>query len=125
MFFLRAYLNKQNLHPGAVNLFIHHLLRSVGWAFKSFVQTPFHVFAAGTYHDFTNTATRIPFDTLMYERAADNGHYIDEYTVLRGIALSFGRVAGLLLAIFLVGFVGLNWLFLIAAAASLFLGLLK
>lgn len=33
MFFLRAYLHKQNLHPGAVNLFIHHLLRSVGWAF--------------------------------------------------------------------------------------------
>jgi len=35
----------------------------------------------------------------MYEQAADSGHYIDEYTVLREIALSIGRVLMLLVLV--------------------------
>jgi len=30
MIFLRKYLLRQNFHPGAVNLFIHHGLRNLG-----------------------------------------------------------------------------------------------
>ncbi len=97
---------------------------ALGWVFKGLVQTPFEVFAAGTYHDLTSSATRISVDSLMYERTAHKGHYADEYSVLREISLSLGRTLILLIALLLVGFVDINALFWLAAVASLFIGLL-
>lgn len=100
------------------------LLYALGWVFKSFVGTPFEVFAAGSYHNLTGSAARISIDSLMYERAASSGHYIDEYSVLREVALSLGRVMMLTAAIALLYFVDMAVLFWIAAVASLFIGLL-
>ena len=62
-----------------------------------------------------------PFDTLVYEISADEGHYIDEFTVLREMALTFGRVITLAVVAFLLLFVSLEWTFIIAAGASLLL----
>ncbi len=64
----------------------------MGWVVKMFVGTGFQVFVASTYHSFANIVMRTPFDTLMYERAADSGHYVDEYTVVRELALGVGRM---------------------------------
>lgn len=95
---------------------------SVGWLLKIFVQTATQIFIVSSYHSFSQVVMRTPFDTLMYEKAADAGHYIDEYTVLREMSLNIGRV---LMAIFLLiafnFFGGLEISFALAAIAALFI----
>lgn len=97
---------------------------AIGWAIKIFIQTGFQIFVVSTYHSLTGIIKGIPFTTLIYEQMADRGHYIDEYTVLREVALNTGRVLMLVLCFILLGFIGLNWTFLLAAVASLFINIL-
>ena len=94
---------------------------AVGWIGKIFVVTAFQIFIVGFYHGITKIFTMTPFDTLVYEISADEGHYIDEFTVLREMALTFGRVITLAVVAFLLLFVSLEWTFIIAAGASLLL----
>lgn len=100
------------------------ILYSLGWLIKIFVQTGFHIFIVSTYHNLTAIAMRTPFDTLMYEKAADTGHYVDEYTVLREMALCLGRLVAIAVLFALLSFVGLNYAFIIAAVAVLFINLI-
>jgi len=92
---------------------------STGWVAKIFVTTAFHIFVASTYHSFALILMRTPFDAMMYERAADSGHYVDEYTVLREISLNIGRVIMIGLLFFLLSFVSIPIAFLLAALAAL------
>lgn len=108
----------------------HTLLRwgslfyALGWLFKIFVVTGFHIFIVGVYHQFSQIFKDTPFDTLNYEILADHGHYVDEYTVLKEIAVQTGKVIILALAIVVVFNLGLNWTFALAALASLLINLL-
>lgn len=98
-------------------------LDAVAWCVKMFVGTGFQIFVASTFHSFANIIMRTPFDALMYERAADSGHYVDEYTVVREIALNVGRLLmlGLIaLTFFLSG--SFVFSFLIAGLAALVIG---
>lgn len=100
------------------------ILHALGWVGKIFIQTAFHIFAVGAYHAFTSVMMRTPFATLMYEQAADRGHYVDEYTVLREMAICVGRILMLILIFVLVSFVSLNFTFILAAIATLLFSLL-
>lgn len=111
-------LNKKKiLHWGSV-------LYALGWVAKIFVLTAFHIFIIGAYHEFTKIFKDTPFDTLNYEIMAKHGHYVDEYTVLKEIAIQFGRVLMLILAIAVALNFGLNWTFGLAALAALLINLL-
>ncbi|MDP3043251.1 MAG: MFS transporter [bacterium] len=99
-------------------------LYALGWVAKIFVLTAFHIFIIGAYHEFTKIFKDTPFDTLNYEIMADRGHYVDEYTVLKEIAIQFGRVLMLIFAIAVALNFGLNWTFGLAALASLLINLL-
>ena len=100
------------------------VLYFVGWIGKIFVQTTFQIFVVSSYHSFAAIIRRTPFTTLMYEQAADRGHYVDEYTVLREVALNIGRVFMLILLFVLFYFVGLTFAFILAAIASLLINTL-
>ena len=100
------------------------VLYSLGWLGKTIVQTGWHIFLASTYHSFSAVAMRTPYDTLMYEKAADAGHYVDEYTVLREMSLNIGRVLMILVMFVLFNFFGLNYAFILAAVAALFINLI-
>lgn len=99
-------------------------LYSVGWVVKVFIQTAFQIFVVNAYHSFVAIIRRNPFTTLMYEQAADRGHYVDEYTVLREVSLNIGRVLMLCLMLVLFSFASLSFAFVLAAFASLLIGLL-
>lgn len=92
---------------------------ALGWVWKGLVETVVGVFAASTFHNLGSVMLRTPMDTLMYEQAADSGHYVDEYTVLREIALSMGRVTMLLFLILVTLYFSISTSFFIAALASL------
>ncbi len=99
-------------------------LYALGWIAKMFIANAFQIFIVNTYHSLTGTVRGIPFSAFTYEQMADQGHYIDEYTVLREISLNFGRVLMLGACFILLGHASLQWTFLLAAIASLFINIL-
>ena len=61
---------------------------------------------------------RTPVDTFTYNQAADSGHCIDEYTVLREMAISIGQIVMLFLLIGLTTVFSISVCFIVAAIAS-------
>lgn len=92
---------------------------ALGWFFKGLVQTVVGVFAASTFHSLGAIMLRTPMDTLMYEQAADSGHYIDEYTVLREMALNIGRIIMVALLIVITLYFSISVSFFVAAIVTL------
>ncbi len=90
-----------------------------GWIIKIFIVTAFQIFVVATYHNLAKIFARTPFDTLTYERAADQGHYVDEYTVIHEMAIQYGKVLMLIFALILSYFFSIQWVFILAALASL------
>jgi MFS family permease len=117
------YCDKKNLKEKFIKY--GSWLYALGWLAKIFVATFFHVFIVDVYHNLTKIFTRIPFDALTYEIAADQGHYVDEYTVLHEMAIAFGKVLMLAFIVVLAPFISLNWLFILAFGASLIMGFLR
>ena len=99
-------------------------LFAIGWIIKIFIQTGFQIFIVSTYHSFAGAIRGIPFSAFIYEEMADQGHYIDEYTVLREVSMNLGRIIMLIACFVLIGFVGLSWTFFLAAIASLLINVL-
>jgi MFS family permease len=100
------------------------ILYAAGWIFKTFVTTGFQIFIASTYHNFATVVMRTPFDALMYEKAADSGHYVDEYSVMREMSINLGRVLMFCLMLIIIAFGGMNLAFPLAALISLFINVL-
>ena len=93
-------------------------LSSLGWIFKALVTTVSQAVLAGVYHSFALIVLRIPFQTVMYAQSAQAGHHIDEYTILREIALNIGRVIMLALCLFLISSFGFFAGFILAALTT-------
>jgi len=116
------YVDKKNkekiIHLGSI-------LYSIGWILKIFITTALQIFVVGVYHSIVSIFIRTPFDALTYEIAADQGHYVDEFTVLYEMALNFGRVLMAILIILISLFFTLQWIFALAAIVALLLNLLR
>lgn len=97
---------------------------ALGWVFKIYVLSSFQIFLAGAYHNFAKIFKDTPFDALNYEVMADQGHYVDEYTVIKEMAVNLGKALILLFAILIALNFGLNWTFILAAFASLLINFL-
>ena len=95
------------------------ILYAFGWIVKIFVLTAFHVFIVGLYHKIAKVMTDTSYDAIFYDLAADQGHYVDEFTVLSEMAMQVGRLVALGSVAVLVTFINLNWTFVIGAIASL------
>jgi len=100
-------------------------LYALGWIAKVFIVTAFQIFIVGAYHSITSILLRTPFDALTYEIAADQGHYVDEFTVLREMSINLGRtiMAGLIIVISF--YFAMQWVFILAAAATIIFNLLE
>jgi len=102
------------------------ILASTGWVLKIFVDSAFQIFITDTYHRLGRAANRMSFDSATYEHAADNGHYVDEFTTLKEIALNIGRVIMLIIvAVLLYYFDNIRIVFIVAAGATLLMVMLN
>jgi len=117
------YIDQKTQKGGVIKL--SSIFYSFGWVLKIFVVTAFHIFAVGVYHSVMRIFMRTSFDTLVYEIAADQGHYIDEFTTLREITINMGKVLTLGVVILVSFYVPIVWAFAFAAAASLVLNMLS
>ncbi|MFC1645432.1 MFS transporter [Patescibacteria group bacterium] len=101
------------------------VLYSLGWFLKIFIVTSFQIFIVDAYHKMMRIFLRIPFDALTYEIAADQGHFVDEFTVIHEMAVSAGRIISYIVIGVVATFVGLHWSFIFAAVASLLFNMLR
>ena len=117
--YISSYLREKKV------LKIGSFLVFLGWILKIFVDTAFQVFIVSTYHNLSNILTKTPFDSLRYETAADEGHYIDEQTVLYEVAIQLGKVLMAILIFLISMFFAIQWTFILAAVAALILNLIR
>ncbi len=101
------------------------ILYSIGWIIKAFIATAFQIFIVGAYHSVSSILLNTPFDALNYEIMADQGHYVDEFTVLREMAVNFGKTLMVITIIIISFFFAIQWVFLFAALASFIIGFLR
>jgi MFS family permease len=94
-------------------------LYALGWVFKMFVLSISQIFFVGLYHNVAKIFTKTPFDTLVYDMTAEQGRYIDEFTVLREMAIHLGRVVGLVIIIGMTFYISIQWTFMVGAVAAL------
>lgn len=95
------------------------LLESSGWTLKLFVQTPVEIFVIDTIHTFGNSVNTTAFDAVTYEQSSDNGRFVDEYTVLKEMALHSGRIGMLVLVGALLWYTDIRVAFMLAAIITL------
>lgn len=100
-------------------------LYSLGWIIKIFISTAFQIFFVGAYHSVSSIFLRTPFDSLTYEIAADQEHYVDEFTVIHEMAIQFGKALMAILIILISFFFAVQWVFILAALASIIFNLLN
>ena len=94
-------------------------LYAAGWILKATIVSAFQIFFVGVYHNFSAIIMRTPFDSLTYELAADQGHFVDEFTVIKEMAVQLGRILMIIAASILLVFASVKLTFLLAAAAAL------
>jgi len=116
------YLDK---HAGSKEhtLKIGSLLNAIGWIFKIFALSAAQVFFVGLYHNIVRIFARTPFSAIIYDLSAEQGEYVDEFTVTREMAGHLGRAACLVVVSILTLFIPIGWTFVIAALASVALNL--
>lgn len=98
---------------------------SIGWIFKVFISGALQIFIFSTYHNISRIFSRTSFDTLNYDIASNQGHYVDEYNVIREMAIMLGKIIMGLIIIVIAPFLPLSYIFLLAALASLSMSLLS
>jgi len=98
---------------------------ALGWIIKIFIATAFQIFIIDSYQKLMRIFMRIPFDAMTYEKAADEGHYVDEFTVIREMAINAGRTLMLLFVILFSFFVGIQITFILGAIASMLFNFLR
>jgi MFS family permease len=94
-------------------------LYAIGWIARIFVLSAAHVFLVGLYHNIMRIFTKTPFSAILYDMSAEQGKYVDEFTVLREMAGHSGRTLSLIAVAILSFYVPIAWTFVIAALASL------
>jgi len=86
---VRKGLRKASLHASST---LNIVFAVTPWIFRMLVATPFGVILVDSYFH-TTTPRRIGLDPVVFEQAADGGSFLDEYTALKEMALSLGRIA--------------------------------
>lgn len=98
---------------------------ALGWILKALIGSALQVFLFSTYHNLSRIFSRTSFDALNYEISADQGHFVDEYTVIREKAIMLGKIFMSIITLILIPFIDLRHIFIIAALASLLMSFLK
>jgi MFS family permease len=101
------------------------IMAALGWIFKIFIFTAFQIFIVDSYHRLMKIFMMVPFDALSYEIMADQGHYIDEFSVVHDMAISLGRVLMVSAIIVAAMYVSIQWTFVLGAFASIALNFLR
>lgn len=120
MIVLRAIIGKYLDEFGRRKVMIFsNVVYFTGWVLKAFVASITGIFIVDVYHRMGDMVNKLSFDVSAYDQAADNGHYIDEYTLLKEVAFLLGRTVMSLALIPVIIFWGIKVTFILGAFATL------
>ena len=100
-------------------------LYALGWLLKAVVASGWQIFLVGVYHNFTQILYKTPLDALTYEIAADEEHYIDEFTILKEMALHIGKISMVILSLLVLCWLEVKWVFVVSAMVAMVIGLIN
>lgn len=83
---------------------VHVVIAVSGWVARLAAGTPIGIIIADAYSYTTQPERGTRVDPFSFEHASDRGSFIDEYTVLKEIALGIGKIM-LCVIIFLLAFI--------------------
>lgn len=92
---------------------------AIGWVIKIFALSATQIFFIGLYHNLTRIFLKTPYDAILYDMSGEQGHYVDEFTVMKEIATHVARALTVLLMIVVTMYTSIEWTFIIGAIASL------
>jgi|GEM_PF-617458 len=72
---------------------VHASLAFSAWVLRLAAASPVQILAVDTYYQAGNPPRRFSVDQFAFDQYADAGHYVDEYTALKEMGLSIGRVS--------------------------------
>ncbi len=98
---------------------IGNTLYVTGWLFKIFIESAFGIFIVDVYHNLGGVINSLSYSVSVYDQAADNGHYIDEFTVLTEVTFILGQILMTLLVIPMIFFFSLKITFILGALAAM------
>ncbi len=101
------------------------IFHSLAWLLKALIVNPFQIFIFSTYYNISRMFAFTSLNILHYDIASEQGHYVDEYTVIREKAVVLGRIVMGLLSIIALFFLPIYFIFILAAIFSLFFTWLK
>lgn len=96
-----------------------------GWILKAFIQSVTGIFVVDIYHRLGNVVNKLSFDVSVYDQAADNGRYIDEYTLLKEFSTLIGRFIMPLVLIPVIFYFNIQVAFIFGALATLLMNLIN
>lgn len=99
------------------------VLYALGWILKIFIFSAAQVFFVGLYHNIVKIFTKTPFTAIIYDMSADQGRYVDEFTVVREMTGHTGRAVSLIVISLLSLTMPIEWTFVLAAGASIALNM--
>ncbi|KKW30295.1 MAG: hypothetical protein UY74_C0045G0011 [Candidatus Kaiserbacteria bacterium GW2011_GWC2_52_8b] len=96
--YIRRLIQSSSLHDSVV---VQAALAASSWIFRLTVASPLGAVMVDSYF-YTGTPIRgTGIDPFGYDQAADRGSYVDEYTALKEIGLSIGKILVCLVAAYL------------------------
>lgn len=98
---------------------------SLGWFAKALVDSAFGVFAASTFHTLGAIFALTPMDAIYYEKAADAGHYVDEFTVIKETAITCGKLLMIGILLIVTTWISLQAAFVVAAIVTLAMSIIS
>jgi hypothetical protein len=98
--FLGRFLMRKLLRPRVMRSpYVLAMIVFSTWILRLGVGTPVQILAVDVYYNSAASPRRFSVDPYAFEQAADSNHYVDEYTAVKEMALSVGRIA--IMAIFI------------------------
>lgn len=98
---------------------VNSIFYAFGWIVKIFIVTGFQIFLADAYHKITQALSKNSLAAITYDISADEGHFVDEFTVIKSMAIHLGRATLFLASIIIVHYVSIEWTFILAAIGAL------
>ena len=75
------------------------------WLMRLGVITPLQIISVDVFQNMGHVGRNASMDVITFEQAADNGHFLDEFSALKEMGLALGRIFMALIVVALASFV--------------------
>ncbi len=116
---IRQTIRRLNLHESRI---VTTLLVMSPWILRLGVATPLGILLVDSYF-YTTTPRRAGMDPVVFEQAGDAGFFLDQYTAIKEMGLSIGRLGICAFAAFLALYVSLPLSLIAAFLVAAFLSI--